>query len=213
LSNLAIIGAGGHGKVIAEIALALNSFKSIDFFDEKITEGDCVGSWSVRGGLESLILEKQRYSAVALGIGDNLARLRLFKQLTKLNFNLPNMIHPTAFVSPSVQLGEGNIICAGAIISSFTKVESACIFNTASSVDHDCNIESGVHISPGAHLAGNVEVKQAAWVGIGAVVREGGVVGSDSVIGAGAVVLGEVSQGTVVVGLPAKEYKGRKNEE
>lgn len=197
MSALRIIGAGGHGRVLADIAEAMG-YAEIAFLDVSYPELTRSGAWDVIGTPADL-----DGCAVALGIGDNLTRLRLVENVPG---DLITLIHPSAAISHHAEIGAGSVICAGAIIAPFARIGRGCIINTGASVDHDCVVSDGVHISPGARLGGGVFVGTRSWIGIGAVVREYKSIGADVIIGAGAAVTRDVSEGVRMGGVPAKEF-------
>lgn len=197
-SGLTILGAGGHGRIVAELA-ELNGYKSISFLDNKFGAIKTSGIWPVIGLLE----DANKYGDIALGIGNNANRIAIAKSLIHPAVTL---IHPTAIISRYATIGAGSIVCAGAIIGPFVQIGAACIVNSGASIDHDCHLSCGCHISPGARIAGGVTVGVRSWVGIGSCVREGIQVGSDVIIGAGAAVIRDVDDGMRVGGIPAKEF-------
>ncbi len=142
---------------------------------------------------------------IALAIGDNHAGLRWCKRLMQCGFNLPTFVHPVGWISPSANLGPGTFIGAGAIVQACVRIGRAGLVNTSAVVDHHADLGAGVHIAPGAILAGNVRVGQLSMVGAGAVIRDRITIERNTVIGAGAVVVRDVADSCVVVGIPAKE--------
>lgn len=202
MQRLRIIGAGGHGKVAADVAFAAG-YKDIAFLDSQYPERQSNGQWAICGRPD-IKGPELKFCAV----GSNTARARLSDALDL--GNAPVLIHPFSFVSPSAQLEAGTLIVAGAIVNASAKIGRGVILNTGCSVDHDCVVSDFVHISPGARLAGNVQVGARTWIGIGAVIREGVKIGSDVVIAAGAAVINDVSDNMVVGGMPARPLKLRK---
>lgn len=194
--------------MIIDALLASDSCELIGVFDDDgaIADRDILGIplLSSAGRLAELA-KKFEFSGVAIGIGDNYARERKFREIRAARLNALNVIHPSAHVSRFVRLGEGVTILAGATINPGTVIEDNVCVNTAASVDHDNRLERSCHIYPNATLTGNVCVEPFAYVGSGAVVTPGVTIHRYSYVGAGAVVVKDVPEGVIVAGVPAKE--------
>lgn len=204
--RLALLGASGHGKVIADAALA-SQWKDIVFFDDAWPTVTSNGPWQVAGSRAMLLEQLGEFDGVIVAIGNCLIRAKRHRELSAEGALMATIIHPHAYVSPYSTIGAGTVVMAGAVINAGASISDASIINTSASVDHDCQLGFGVHISPGAHLAGNVTVGANAWVGIGAVVRQGLSIGTGTTVGAGAVVVKSVESGVTVVGNPATPLK------
>ena len=207
--KLAIIGASGHGKVVADAAEQSAKWDSIVFFDDaypKITQN---GAWPIVGNTADYIAQKDEFSGVIVAIGNNDIRLQKHAYLENSGCSLATIIHPKSIISRYASIDRGTVIFAGAIINPYAKVGSSVIVNTGATIDHDCIIGSGAHIAPGAHLAGGVTVGRGTWIGIGVSVRQMIEIGDDIVIGAGAAVVSHLVQPGVYVGIPAKLYSVR----
>ena len=219
MKKIAILGASGHGKVVAELA-ELTGFEEVVFFDDAWTgnesrdegaeENRVAGfPWQVIGNTESLLDSHQEFEACVIGIGHNKTRWEKQGILKKAGARMPPLVHPNATVSRYAELGDGAVVMAKAVINPFAKVGDACIVNTGSTVDHDCILSEAVHVSPGANLGGGVEVGAQSWVGIGACVRQYLKIGSGVTIGAGAAVVKDVRDHQTVVGIPARSQSER----
>ena len=206
MKRLAIIGASGHGKVIAEIALSTD-WDSVEFYDDAFPVKALLDSYSIHGGLDKLLEKSNFYDGFHVAIGDNKTRLNVLNQLLRINLPCPNIISRSAVVSKSASLGVGISIMENVVVNAKTILGDGVILNTSCSVDHDCNIASGVHISPGAHLAGDVSVGICSWVGIGSAIIQGKVIGDGSIIGAGSAVISNIPSGVTAVGIPGKIIK------
>lgn len=206
--TLALLGASGHGKVVADAAFA-SGWRSVVFFDDVWPQLSFNGSWPVIGATANLLARLQEFDGVLVSIGNAAVRVRKQRELVEAGARLVSIIHPRACVSPSAQLGLGSVVMAGVVINADAQVGDACIVNTCASVDHDCRLADGVHVSPGAHLCGDVRVGSCSWVGVGASVRQGIRIGANVMVGAGAVVVNPVHDGMTVVGCPAAPLQHR----
>ena len=202
MKHLALLGASGHGKVVADAALAAG-WQSIVFFDDAWPRISSNGHWPVAGNTAALCARLTEFDGVIVAIGNNTIRWQKQQDLQAAGAHMATVVHPRACVSSYATLGAGTVVMAGAIVNVDAVVADACIVNTGASVDHDCVLENSVHISPGAHLSGNVSVGNCSWVGVGAAVRQGIRIGRHVTVGAGAVVIKPVADDLTVVGNPA----------
>ena len=203
--RLAIYGAGGHGKVIADAAIALG-WKEIVFYDEAWPEYNKNSIWPVVGNYEKLITELNQVSGVVIGIGNCALRLKTHRALSQLGAPMTSIVHPNSYISPCSYVGAGTVVFAGVVVNIDTKVGEACIINTGATVDHDCILGDGVHICPGTNLSGGVSVGEESWVGLGASIRHGIKIGSKVMIGAGAVIVKDVIDGSTMIGIAAEPF-------
>ncbi|MGD6849034.1 acetyltransferase [Rossellomorea aquimaris] len=201
-NKLLIIGASGHGKVVADIALKMNRWQSVFFLDDDENLRTSMGI-EVIGTSDKVSNLIDQYD-VFVGIGNNNTRKMIYEMLEKIGANIPVLIHPNAVVGEQVEFGSGTVVMAGAIVNCCTKIGKGCIINTGSTIDHDNGIEDFVHISPGAHLAGTVKVGEGSWIGIGSVVSNNINITNGCKVGAGAVVVNNLIHSGVYVGTPAK---------
>ena len=203
MNTLIIIGAGGHGKVVADAAACTHHWKEIVFVDKRYPDLSSAGHWPVTNDHDDLDKFEKNACDYIVAVGDNNIRHKLHKELKNKGFNLVNVIHPAAEISDYAELGVGNAVMVNAVINVDTKIGDACIINTAATVDHDCIIGDGVHISPGSHLAGQVEVGKYSWIGIGATVNQLVIIGENVTLGAGSVAIENIPEGKIAVGIPA----------
>jgi sugar O-acyltransferase (sialic acid O-acetyltransferase NeuD family) len=203
MKRLAILGASGHGKVVADAAAAAG-WDEMVFYDDAWPRRGTNGRWAVAGDTAILVDALHDYDGVIVGVGSNRTRLDLTRRLVGSGAHLVSVIHPRAEISRYAEIGVGTVAFAGAVINVDTSVGQGCIINTGATVDHDCALADAVHLSPGAHLAGGVKVGEASWVGIGACVKQLVTIDSDVTVGAGAVVVSHVPAEQTVVGVPAK---------
>lgn len=217
--TLWILGAGGHGRVVADAAAAGGRYGEIVFFDDDASLGPKIGRWALRGdsrafaaagpaGVPGPAGAVGAASAGAIerhiGIGDNVRREHLARRCESLGLLLATVVHPAAVVSVDAALAPGCFVAAGAVVAPGAELGAATIVNHGASIDHDGRIGRAVHVGPGAHLGGNVAVGDLAWVGLGAAVRHGARIGARAMVGAGAVVVADVADDARVVGNPAR---------
>jgi len=200
--KLIIIGASGHGKVVAEIALKMDKWEQIAFLDDNENIKEAMGL-DVIGKSEDILLYID-HCDFFVGIGNNKIRNEIQNSLEKLGATIPVLIHPNSVIGEHVILGAGTVVMAGAIINCCTTIGKGCIINTGSTIDHDNKIDDYVHISPGAHLAGTVKIGRECWLGIGCVVSNNVDISSNCKIGAGAVVVNDIVEPGVYVGVPVR---------
>lgn len=198
MKSIVIIGASGHGKVIADIAKNVG-YEKITFLDDGRTGK--VGSYEIAGDT-SLIDSFDADFFVAIGSG--LVRKRISLLLEEKGKNVPTLIHPAAVVAESARLGCGTSVMAGAVINPDAIIGKGSIINTGASVDHDCIIGEYNHISVGSHIAGSVATGENVWVGAGATVSNNIKICSNVLLGAGAVAVKNIDEAGTYIGVPAR---------
>ncbi|MBL7858455.1 MAG: NeuD/PglB/VioB family sugar acetyltransferase [Cyclobacteriaceae bacterium] len=193
-----IIGGGGHASVVLDCLNAMRVHVT-SIFDSQ-NAGDLMGVPRIKSYQPDMFPDAHALVA----IGDNGVRKRVV-QTVKHAFI--NVIHPSALISDSVQLGVGNMIIHRAIVQARTVIGNHIIINTGAQIDHDCVLGDFVHVAPGAVLCGAVTVGEGVLIGAGAVIIPGISIGAGATVGAGAVVRQNVSEHAVVVGNPARVIK------
>lgn len=209
--QLTIIGASGHGKVIADIALQLNRYDSINFLDDNSSLSEVMGIPVV--GRTSDFISYVGISDMIVAIGNACIRRQWIEKLHASGARIPMLLHPHSVIGTNVAIGSGTVVMAGAVINPDTVIGEGCIINTCASVDHDCTLENYVHVAVGAHLAGGVFVKENTWIGAGAVIRNNIHINEECMIGAGAVVVKDIDCSGVYVGVPAEFIVNKRNKE
>lgn len=199
---LLILGAGGHGKVVLEVARSSGAFAPIVFLDDDESRAGVPYCECPLVSLKELA--RFRGSSFVVAIGDNHQRAGCYERAMAAGLVPATLIHATAFVAPSATVGPGTVVMPGAMINPAVVIGADCIINTGAVVEHDCTVGEHAHISPRAALGGGVQVGRCARIGLGAVALPSAVVGENSVVGAGAVVLREVGAGLTVAGVPAR---------
>lgn len=201
-NKLLIIGASGHGKVVADIALKMGKWREVAFLDDDRKIISSMGL-EVIGGTNDIFTYKDEFE-IFVGIGNNDIRQKLHYMLETVGASIPTLIHPNTVIGSEVEIGIGTAIMAGAVVNCCTTIGNGCIINTGSTIDHDNTIEDFVHISPGANLAGAVSVGRGSWLGIGSVISNNISITEGCKIGAGAVVVKDVTKQGVYVGVPVR---------
>lgn len=203
MKRLAILGASGHGKVVADTAECCG-WQVIEFFDDAWPQLTSNGIWPVVGTTDDLLKRVQEFEGVLVAIGNNSVRRSKLDELKAAGGQLPVLVHPSSIVSRHATIGSGTVVFATAVVNAYASIGDGSILNTGCSVDHDCVLGVCVHISPGARLAGAVTVGDASWVGIGACIRQVLKIGSNVIVGAGATVVSNISDNMTVAGVPAR---------
>jgi UDP-N-acetylbacillosamine N-acetyltransferase len=196
MKQIAIYGASGHGKVVADIARS-NGYDDILFIDDGIDT--CLSFTD--------FVKTMTQVPVALGVGDAYTRARLYQACLDHGLHVETLIHPSAVLSSSVAVGEGTVIMAGVVVNTMTQIGKGCILNTSCVIEHDNHIGDFVHIAPNVACAGDVSIGSYAHIGIGSCVIQGLSIGEKSFIGAGSVVVSSINAHTLAYGNPCKAVK------
>jgi sugar O-acyltransferase (sialic acid O-acetyltransferase NeuD family) len=196
---VAVLGAGGHAKVVISTLRSAGIPVTAVLDDEPGTWGGEVLGVPVRGAMIEAPSHTRR---AVIAVGSNAARARIAAALPSIEW--ATVIHPGAVIAEGVQIGAGTVVFAGCVIQPDTVLGEHVILNTGSSVDHDCVVGDFVHLAPGVRIAGTVHIERGAFLGIGSIVIPGRRIGADAIVGAGGVVIGDVPAGATVVGVPAR---------
>jgi len=200
-----VYGAGGHGKVVADILLAGGHHEIRGFVDDNESLfGSTLMGLQVVGGAEQLRSEASAKVGVALGIGDNRARQKLAGLCRSLGVEIVTAIHPSATVSRSANLQQGTVVMAEAVINPCAELGFGVIVNSGAVIEHDVLIGDYAHVSPNAVMGGESRLGTLSHLGLGAVILPRVAVGSGTVIGAGAVVTRDIPDNIIAVGVPAR---------
>lgn len=200
--KLIIIGASGHGKVAADIALKMNKWNSISFLDDNKSLKTSLGIEVI--GTTNDAMKYKDEADFFVAIGKSITRASFQSKLEERGFSIASLIHPDAIIGPQVEIGQGTVIMAGVVINCCTKIGKGCIVNTSATIDHDCMVEDYVHIGPGVNLAGEVNIGPINWIGIGSVISNNITICKGNMIGAGAVVVKDITEPGTYIGLPAR---------
>lgn len=203
MKKIFIYGSGGHGRVIKELIIAKNEYLFMGFIDDdesKIGELDILGTFSM---IKELELDDK---CCVIGIGDNYKRYEISQKIQNLypKIEFPSLIHPTAYISPDVKIGIGNVICMKSCIGTNSIIGNFCILNTNSSLDHDGRMGDYSSLGPGVTCGGMCDIDKGAAICLGANIRHKIYIGEWSIIGMGSNVIKDVESHDLVFGNPAK---------
>jgi sugar O-acyltransferase (sialic acid O-acetyltransferase NeuD family) len=215
MKRLLIVGASGHARVVADIARRMGSFEIIGVCNRSGT-GELEGIPVIARDVDVPALwQREAFDLACIAIGDNWDRARAVEIITQKEPEVAfaTLIHPRAVVADPASVGEGTVVMAGAVVNPGAVIGRHAVLNTNCSVDHDCQIGDFASVSPGAALGGNVKLGYCSFVGIGAAVNQGISMGNHTVIGAGAVVVRDLGDRLVAVGVPAREVRSREPNE
>jgi sugar O-acyltransferase (sialic acid O-acetyltransferase NeuD family) len=204
LKKLLVIGAGGHGSVVADTAEAMGNWQNIEFVDDRFPGLNQFYKWKVIGNTQSLDTYSKHDVDVIVAIGNNKTRMSYITKLLQAGFHLATIVHPDAYVSPLSTIGMGTVVFAKCVVNAGSHIGVGSILNTGCTVDHGCMVGNGVHISPGAHIAGEVRIGDLSWIGIGASVIQRITIGSNVMVGAGAAIIRDIPDHAKVVGVPGR---------
>lgn len=209
---LVIVGTGGMGREVHDLVQAINvegtQFKVLGFLDSDPSKRDqLVQGVPVLGDLDWL--SEHCSVEVAIGLGSPRQKRRVDEAVRTLGASFATLIHPAASVGRQVEIGEGSIVCASAVVTTDVSLGRHVTLNVGSTISHDCRICDFATLAPGVHIAGAVTLGEGADIGIGAVTIQGLTVGAWSIVGAGASVVRDVEPDVTVVGVPARVIKVR----
>ena len=203
MRRLAILGASGHGKVVADAA-SCSGWHDVVFFDDAWIALTHILDWPVIGRSADFLKEAHDFNGVIIAIGNNAIRQDIATKLQETGAILSTIIHPAACISRYATIGHGSVVFAGAVLNPNCHIGENCIINTNATVEHDCVLGDGVHISPNASLGGHVRVGDLSWIGIGASVKQEITIGRRVMVGAGAAVVSHIPDYATAVGVPAR---------
>lgn len=208
-----VLGAGGHAKIVLDILKKQGKF-IYGLTDASIPKGEtCMGYPVIGDDTELPFLLKKGICNAVMGIGHvgyPKVRNSVYKKTLEIGFSFPNLIHPTAVIADTVEMGEGSLFAAQCVVNADAKIGTLCIVNTLAVIEHEVNIGDGVHIAPHATVLGQASVGQNSFIGAGSIVLQGVHVGKNCIIGAGSVVLHDIEDNCIMVGNPARLLRRRK---
>ena len=194
-----LVGASGHGKVVADIVLAAGD-RVLGFLDDGAAESSFCGFPILGKTVDYKAFPDARF---VISIGSAKARKRIADAMQDVRWY--TAIHPSAVISPlDTVIAPGTVVMANAVVNPGAHIGRHCIVNTAAVVEHDNQLADFVHVSVGAKLAGTVHVGAGSWIGIGAAVKNNISICGDCMVGAGAVVVADITEPGTYVGVPAR---------
>ncbi len=200
--RLIIIGASGHGKVIADIAMKMNLWDRFFFLDDNEDLKNSLGI-NVIGKVSDAEKYINGYDFF-VAIGSNASREKVQNRMIEAGAFIATLIHPDSVIGQQVEIGKGTAVMAGVVINCCTQIGQGCIINTGATIDHDNKIGDFVHISPGVNTAGTVAIGEKTWLGIGTKVSNNITITKECIFGAGAVVIEDITKPGTYVGVPAR---------
>ena len=214
MDAIVIVGAAGHGKVVADIVEQAGGLRIAGFLDRDRPAGGAFFGLPVLGTEAELprLVRELDLAGMLVAIGDNWTRARVAGELARLAPGLPFVaaVHPSARLARGAEVGPGTVVMAGAVLNSDCRVGAHCIVNTGASLDHDGAMGDFSSLAPGAAVGGNVCIGSYSAVSIGACVAHGRTIGEHAVVGAGAVVLADLPDRCVAYGAPARKIRDRR---
>lgn len=211
MKNIAIIGAGGFGREVKTILDSINkiipTYNFVGFYDDGFQQGEIVNGYPVLGNVEA-INTVSRACSIVIAIADPKTKFTIFSKIQNQNISFPTIIHPNTLISDDfVEIGDGNIICAGCIITCNIVIKDFVILNLMCTVGHDTTISSFSSFMPSVNISGEVLIYQKVYVGTGAKIINQLEIGENTIVGAGAVVSKSLPDNCTAVGIPAKPIK------
>ena len=207
MNRLIVIGAGGHGCVVAEVAISTARWSSVFHLDDQLRSPQLSIGTEVLGRLSDLNSIIQRGDEVIVAVGDNETRLRIHDVISGCS-PLTHIVAPEATLSRSASLGDGSILMPHSVVNAGASIDQACLLNTGSIVEHGVRLGRGVHVGPGAILGGDAEIGARSLIGLGASVLPGVSLVNDVILGAGAVAISDIDIPGTYLGAPARKYSG-----
>jgi len=204
-TEILVIGAGGHSKVVIEAFQASDPNNRLVLADEDMVKAGQTLLGKIPIGFLGDWSDFSELCHVARG--NNSARQRCGLEAQKKGKKLFTVVHPSACLSPTAIVSDGCFIAAKTVVAAESKLGEGCIINHGAVVDHDCCIGPYSHIAPNATLGGGVIVGQGCLIGAGATILPMTKIGDGSVIGAGAVITGDVLNNQTYIGVPGKQVK------
>lgn len=211
MNKILIFGAGGFGREVQWLIERINqkkpSWEIVGYLDDGVEPGTEVNGYQVLGGIEKL-KEYDSSISVVCAVGSADVRRKIVAKVKQMGqYQFPNLIDPDVKNSQFLELGEGNIICAGNILTVNITIQDFAIINLSCTIGHDVVIESFATIYPGTNISGCTHVESGVELGTGSKIIQGKTIGKNTIVGAGAVVVRDLPGDCTAIGIPAKPVK------
>ena len=201
MAKILLIGAGGHARSCIDVIETVEQFEIAGLIEKSESISNESLGYPVIGTDDNLKALRQQYKNALITVGQIKSpkiRIKLYQLLKELDFTLPVIVSPHAYVSKHAQIGEGSIIMHGAIVNANAKIGNNCIINNKALIEHDAIIGDHCHIATGAIINGEVSVGDKTFVGSGVVTKQGISIGNNCIIGAGAIIKNDIKPNQVV---------------
>lgn len=208
MNKIVIYGAGGFGREVQWLIESINKVEKtwdiLGYLDDGVEAGTQIDGYPVLGGLEKL-KEYDESLAIVCAVGSAKTRKAIIEKIKRIGkYQFPNLIEPDVKMSERIEIGEGNIICAGNILTVDLTLGDFNILNLSCTVGHDVKMQSFVTVYPGVNISGCVELEEGVELGTGSKIIQGKKICGDVIIGAGAAVVRDIVEEGTYVGVPAR---------
>jgi sugar O-acyltransferase (sialic acid O-acetyltransferase NeuD family) len=202
--TVVVYGAGGHGKVVADLVQLNTGFNLLGFLDDSVPVGAGPLGYRILGGGEWLDSNDAKGVEVVFGLGDNTVRARVSQVLSEKGVRILTAIHPAAVVAGSASIGVGTVVMANATIAPEARIGKAAVVNSGAVADQNSEVGDYAHLAPNSTLGIGARVGTGVLLGTNASVIPGKQIGDRTIVGAGAAVVRDLPPDTIAVGVPAK---------
>lgn len=185
--RLLIIGAGGHGRCVAEAATQSGLFEIVGFLDDAYDKSMVNVGCQLIGKSTDFENHREKCDSVFVAVGNNILREQLSLKLMKSGVISDNIIHPSAFVSPQVEMGRGCVIFAGSVIGPRTSLGNGVIVNCGAVIEHDASIHDFGHMGINTSMSSGSILGRGAWMKAGSILGHGAHLMDGAVLSMGAV--------------------------
>ena len=208
MRDLVIVGNGGHAKVVIDILEERGDYNILGIITKNKGDEISIGSYQVLGDdnlLKELFNQGVKFAVIGVGgFTDNIRRKRIYENLKNIGFQIISAIHPTASISRTVLMGEGNVVFSGVVINPYVRMGNNVIVATGSTIDHDSEIKDHSLISAGVTVGAETKIEEEVLLALGSKVISGVTICKGTLIGAGALVTRGISEPGTYFGMPAK---------